>query len=353
MIFYFVAFIFLVGFKLERKTYCILATVILILFAGLRADCVGADTVQYKTIYEQSLTFSSLTQLLRWRSQDSLASEIGYNILQYFCHLYVNYNVFKFICVVFTLVPVGIFIYKYSRKPAISFFVFYALPIYTMLSMSVMRQGIAFGLTVLAMDKLLEKRWKYYVLLILLACLFHQTAIILLPLYFIHKIKYKRKHNILIITLAVIVFIFRAAIFMYLNEYSRIDYKDDVSEGGGGGWGMLIFLILMFATSYFVPEKTLKQDFHKFTLLLLSFTLICWFLGLNLAAIFRLAAYTEFYMCLYVSNTLAHIPSKGLRYLVTTLICIGVLFIMSRVVIRESDGTVNSFYPYYFNWEKK
>lgn len=348
MIFYVIILILLVGYRMERRNYCIMATVLLTLFAGLRANCVGTDTVQYQYIYEYGLNFSSLKALLMDRSYNETAAEVGYYILQYLCHQIMDYDGFKVVCAVLTIGPVGYIIYKYSEHPVLSFLIFYMLPIYTLLSMSALRQGIAFGFTLMAFDACFEKKSKFYFGWMAAAFLFHTSSIVLLPLYFLNNIGYKRSYNKLIFIGLIIVAIFSSVIFAYLNSFSRIDYE----EGEAGGVGMLVFLCLYFITSYFVSESVFSIGINKFLIYFVAFTIGCWLIGMNLAAIFRLAAYTESFLALYVTNILYDHLKMPTRKLVVGLILLGTLVMMNRLVLKESKGEVNTYYPYYFNWEK-
>ena len=342
-----IALLLLIGKKFERKWTCILSTLTLVLFAGLRANNVGADTVQYLHSFEYCSIYSSINSALYDRSLDENAIEIGYYILEYLCHLIMSYNSFKLLCASLTIIPVGYILYKYSNHPTVSFLLFYMLPIYTLLSMSAIRQGIAFGFVLLAMDMCFQKRWKMYVTWMLIALLFHNSVAILIPLYILNYIDYKRRYNIYIFIVFGVVAYYSTRIFLFLNTYSRIDYE----VGDAGGIGMLLFLCLLMVVSFSVPEFELQKGLDKFLIYFLVATICFWFIGMNLAAIFRLAAYTEFFMSLYVSNTLSKIPNTANRNLIIILIMFGTFLMMNKLVLRESTNEVNTYYPYYFNWE--
>jgi hypothetical protein len=83
---------------------------------------------------------------------------------------------------------------------------------------------------------------------------------------------------------------------------------------------------------------------------MLIYTIALWFIGMNLAAIFRLAAYSEGFICLYVSNLLFY-TSKSLRKLIILVVCIGTILLMSQLVVSTIKG--NNFYPYHFTWEEQ
>lgn len=349
MIYYVILFliIFLNYCIKSKKKYCWVVGAILVLFAGLRANIIGQDTPQYQYIYEEFIKYG-YEDLLRLRG-GSDDSEIGYFILQAILSHFVNYNVFKFICSALTIIPACFVIYKYSKKPYISFFVFFALPIFTLLSMCAMRQGIAFGMCMFAFHFAVTRRLKYFLLCIVGATLFHVSSIFFLPIYLINSLKYRRKHNWWIIAIMVLVGITSSSIFIFLAQYSRMQYE----IGDAGGVKMLLFLLGLYLVSFFIQTEKLRDNINKFNFYLLVYTILLWLIGMNLAAVFRLAAYTEFFLCLYISNTITEIYKVQIRKVALTTIYIVCFLIMQTLVLRGKSEVIQYPYnPYYFVWEK-
>lgn len=349
MIYYIILFliIFLNYSIKDKKTYCWIVGTMLVLFAGLRANTIGQDTPQYQYIYEDFIKYGYEDMLrLRGGSGDS---EIGYFVLQAVLSHLVNYNVFKFLCSAFTIIPACFVIYKYSRKPHISFFVFFALPIFSLLSMCAMRQGIAFGMCMLAFHFAVTRRLKYFLLCIVWATLFHISSIFFLPIYLINSLKYRRKYNWWVIAIMILVGITSSSIFIFLAQYSRMQYE----IGDAGGVKMLLFFLGLYLASFFIQTEKLRDNINKFNFYLLAYTILLWLIGMNLAAVFRLAAYTEFFLCLYVSNTLIEIRKVQFRKIVLVSVCIVCFLIMQTLVLRgKTETTQYPYNPYYFIWEK-
>lgn len=349
MIYYGILFliIFLSSLIKNKKKYCWIIGSILVLFAGLRANTIGQDTPQYQYIYNTFIQHGYEYELSSRGSRSD--AEIGYFIIQAIFSQFVNYNVFKFLCSAFTIIPACFIIYKYSNRPQISFFVFFALPIFTLLSMTAMRQGVAFGMCMFAFHYAITRKLKIFLLCILVAFLFHTSSIFFLPIYFINFLKYKRNYNWYILALIILIGVTSSSIFTILVKYSRLKYE----IGEAGGVKMLVFLLLLYMASIFIKITILQKTLHKFNLYLLVYTILLWLIGMNVAAVFRLAAYTEFFLCLYISNTLFEIKKSTVRKTIIVTVCIICVLTMQLLVLTGKTETIQyPFYPYYFLWEK-
>lgn len=364
MIYYIILFAIWIFRHLPRKTYCILLSILLTLFAGLRENAVGIDTLMYKELYENVADFDSIVSMLIIRGTSEQSAEVGYYILEYIFTRFATFDVFKFLCSACTVCSSSFIIYKYSAKPWISFFLFFSLPIFTLLSMCAFRQGLAFSLFLIAMHFCFNRKWKPYVALISLAFLFHSSIICVAPVYMINYVDYKKKYLPLIILIMGILLVYSTSVFTFLNSYSRIDYE---VEYNAGGFGTFAYLIILYLFSFCLPKKMYNKQnleikygrnigsidvgiLNNSLILLCLYTIACWIIGMNVAALFRLAAYTEFFLCIYVTNTLGLIPMlKTKKYILLFILVINVS-LMSHLVVRQYHG--NTFSPYYFFWEK-
>ncbi len=346
MIYYAIVLILLIlGYFLKRKYYCIVSALMLIAFAGLRADSVGTDTGMYRLLYNNMQYINSFDGLLRERAASTLNVEWGYYLAEFIFQKFVTFDIFKVIVATVTIAPWAYVIYKRSDHPAISFVVLFTLPAYATVSLSAMRQGIAFGFSALVVDSWMDKKTKKALLMNLLAFCFHYSAIILLPLFFINKLKtYRHRYVSFIVPILLVVFLSSTTIFLFMGQYSRIDYE----EGEASGIGTLIFFFVLYLISFIVKDKYFREGCNKWLVYLLVYTIALWFIGMSLAAIFRLAAYTECFLCLYISNMFSYIR-KPLRNIIIIGSCLGSVLLMSRLVVSETKG--NHFYPYEFIWE--
>lgn len=144
---------------------------------------------------------------------------------------------------VVTIILFHIAIKKYSVDPASSVFLFYALYMYCM-SFNLIRQFIAIGIVMVSIKAFIEERFLKCVLCIAIAMLFHASAIIVLPLFFLQKMRMTINAVIGISFAAVLISVFYDKIIgivvRILPQYAR--YLNDQ-----GGSSIVNVLVMVFS----------------------------------------------------------------------------------------------------------
>lgn len=107
-------------------------------------------------------------------------------------------HVVIFVLAIPFLLSAILYVKKYSKKMWLSFALFLGLGYFEM-SFYILRQVVAMSLILLSYQYLIKRNLKMFVLVVLCAGLFHQTAIIFLIVYPIVNIKFSTKHFILIL----------------------------------------------------------------------------------------------------------------------------------------------------------
>lgn len=329
----------------NRKTFCYCTTLVLILFAGLRANTVGVDTEQYAYLYDE-LKYLSFNDLWKIRLLDEQHSEMGYLFFSKLMSYIGDYHFFKIISAFCTIAPAGFLIYKYSNNKLISFLTFFMLPIFAQMSMTMMRQGYAFGACLMAVHFMLERNFKAYLFFMIIGTSFHMSLVCVLPIYIINFIEYEKRFNIWIIVLLIIVYFSSGIIFRFLASYSRMQYE----EGAAGGLGTLAFFIMLYVVAQKNSDTIFKNPLNNALMFMLIATIMFWFIGMNLAAVFRLAAYTEFFICLFIPNIIGSIEIKAERNTLLFLCLLITYLMMNSIVFRENTLGYNDFLDYKFFW---
>lgn len=214
------------GDRFIRRVSLFIAGSSLILFAGLRDYLVGTDTGNY--VGWMSF-FTSIESVL------TSPLEKGFSFLVFLsAQLSDNYilllSFIALLCVVCYLLTIVNLIPKYE----IAIFLFITLGSYTFFFNGA-RQGIATAICFLALPFLLQRKVIPYVLLVLCATLFHKTAIVALPLYYISSKKVGWKQIIIILIAAVIlaasISSFASLAATFLDE--KYATYGEQKEGGG------------------------------------------------------------------------------------------------------------------------
>ena len=132
--------------------------------------------------------------------------EVGYGILQSVCnalsidfwvfHIGIKILVFIALCRFIVYSGINILLFWTLFLPEMGFFLFVDCPF---------RNLIAFGIFCLSVPALLERRAKIYFLLISVAVLFHTSALILYPIYFLCGTHLRNKYWILLFVITNII----------------------------------------------------------------------------------------------------------------------------------------------------
>ncbi len=166
---------------------CCFALLIMLFFAAFRADSVGADTIQYLTALHNCRVpdFSFSIDY----TVEPFKFEPGYLMFNRFWgFIGVNDTLFLAIVGLIIYVPTLIFFYKYSSNVMLSLVMYMCLQFYG-LSISAIRQMIAISIILAIIPMIWERKWIKWCIGIVAAMTFHVTAIIMLPMYWLNKIK--------------------------------------------------------------------------------------------------------------------------------------------------------------------
>jgi|SRR5690625_1634801 len=238
----------------HHKFLVICGTTVLVLVSGLRANI--GDTFTYRTIY--------LNNEFNWEFISS-EKDIGFGILQMILKNYISEDpqIMLFIAALITNVLVIFVFYYYSRMIELSFYVYITGGLF-LFSMNGIRQMLAAAIAFTTIRYLQRNSFIKYALIVIFASLFHQSALILLPIYFLVRFKAWSKVTVILLILAVaIVFlyeIFSSLLFTALSDTQYANY-DTFNEGGANRIRVIVeFVPLFFA---YLGRDKLKSLFPE------------------------------------------------------------------------------------------
>ncbi|MDR0763176.1 MAG: EpsG family protein [Bacteroidales bacterium] len=159
----------------KRREWLLIAiTAFAILFIGLRYYT-GADWNIYIKHFTQSASIGNATGF-----------ENGYYFLNKFLFLNThNYYILQLLASCFILIS-AMYFFKNNSKYSIFAFSIFVLVFFGAL-MAQLRQTIALGFIFISARYIFERKFLIFLLMIIVACMFHISAIIALPLYFMNK----------------------------------------------------------------------------------------------------------------------------------------------------------------------
>ncbi|WP_207659105.1 EpsG family protein [Anaerobacterium chartisolvens] len=194
-----------------RRNYLIVVFGVLCIVAAFRSYEVGTDTEQFYNAFKTILS-------LEWHDLDSLRYEYGFFAL---CKLlgYVSDDpqILLIGTSVFISFSVGRFIYKNSEDVSFSAFLFLSLNIYAQY-LSLMRQALAICIIMLGLERLKKKKDIQFVIAVIIAALFHRSAIICCMFILFTRLRYTKGMLGLTTVLTVAGFMFVEKLFVIVTN---------------------------------------------------------------------------------------------------------------------------------------
>lgn len=195
MVYYIVFGLFLLialGIELNERKYwhvesfmIILATILLIIIAGFRYDT-GYDYYSYEQIYKDIIGMNNNMGKIINNGQVEPAYALVNWLFSY------GFKLCIFVIALLGVIPKMIYYYKLEHHRFFCVWLYFAT-IFIFYDMGVIRQGISIGILYYSIRYIEErKKWKFF-FLVVLAAMFHLSAVFFLPMYWIKNRRCSRK----------------------------------------------------------------------------------------------------------------------------------------------------------------
>ncbi|HLS59514.1 MAG TPA: EpsG family protein [Virgibacillus sp.] len=311
----------------------------LVTIAGLRSNI--GDTYSYKYAYE----FNDYTWELILSEKDK-----GFGVLQMLLQNYVSDDpqILIFVTALLTNALIVFVLYKYSRMIEISLYVYITGGLF-LVSMNGIRQVLAAAIAFTAIHFLIKRNWLGYTLIIILASFFHQSALILLPIYFIVRLKEWSKMTAIMLTAAVLIVLgyelFSELLFQAIEDTQYGHYRT-FSEGGANKLRVVVAGVPLLIA--FIGRKKFRE-ISPHTNVIVNMSLLGFFFLLISTQnwIFaRFSIYFELYQLILISWIIKLFREKDGK-----LIYLGILVCYFIFYYYDSVIALNIMYlSDYLNW---
>lgn len=276
---------FICKLKCGRLIYCIAAGIALFIVAAIRAH-VGYDYNLYGSVFMNNMT----------RSMEDILSgermEKGFIIpFKLISDVTSDYQVMFVIIALIITAAVMLYIYFYSEKPYLSIFFFLTFGLFFN-SMDFMRQMIAAGVILYALQFVKKKQFIRFLALVLFASVFHVSALIMIPFYFILRIKMDWLTLGIYSGVTVLYFLFSWDILGFVTKYVYKGYDPTKSVEVINGTNPIyaLFFALFFMLAFLLrKELTEKDPFNNVLLNCMFFMAFFEICGIRHAIISRFA----------------------------------------------------------------
>lgn len=333
--------IFLYEKKISKKMFVVFSFTLMALVLGLRGNQVGEDTQHYIDIFRMSknipwkIVFTSGTDVVydtAWGSEQPV--EVGYMILNKLIGIFTsNGQWLIFIVACLTCWLMAKFVYENAHEHVFMGTYIYLCESLYMNSFNAMRQVLALGIAVQAytvLKKFNGGGYRKAVMYILIACLFHKSAIVLLILIPLWRIK-KNQQALKYVLLGSILFPFSmTALFQlvskiiprYASYFTNNYWKSNLG-------GMIILWFIEIIICFFIYFKKIQRD-DKETFIAVSYTVIYIALeivGLRVTIFTRMSLYFRIFLIFLFPLFARYIkPKSRFIYRTGVLALLGALF---------------------------
>ncbi|MBP3855259.1 MAG: EpsG family protein [Ruminiclostridium sp.] len=274
--------------KTGNLIYCILGGIALFVIAALRRS-VGHDYNNYGWMY-----IGYMSTPLETIAQNR--TEKGYSVL---CKLLADYipeyqSIF-IVMAAFFAVCTAVCVYRYCKRPWLGFTFFLVFGVYFN-TLNFLRQMAAGFIMLYAFKFIRKNQFFRYLILVLLATCFHRSALIMIPFYFILRIKMTPvtlgAYSVLVTLFMVFSWDIMAFASKFLYAYQGYTLETNKHLTSGVNPTFMVFVALFFILAFVFRKRLTERDpFNNVLINCLFFLLMFEVIGVKHSIISRLGVY--------------------------------------------------------------
>ena len=328
--------------KIKPKTYMILCSVALIFVMGLRSKYTGTmDTYMYASMFEdiqKHLTLGEYLDQTQVLKDGFLLSEVVFSVYTWVvAQFFSNSQWFLLLTSAIIVLATGRFISRHSENPLISWIVFICLGSMTF-AMNGMRQALAMSICLLSYRYARENKLIRFLLLVLLAVLFHKSAMIFALVYLVRNMKANFKSFVILTAIIVPFFAFVDRIAILYDSIMGEDYALGESFESGGLVTILIYIVAIVLPLFNPKRLTEPGVFAPWVLVVFGLSLyVSRFLS---TAIYERISYYFFYFLMLIFASVFRDFEKRTKMLLTMCFCVLALVLFAY---RIGNGVFADF----------
>ena len=307
----------------------------------LRDEACGADTTAYLRLFEQIGQKS-------WGSAISTTSvEPGFTALSKLIYFITkNEQLFLLVTAAITVIPLYRFYRKETELPVLTIVLFATIAPFSMY-FSGIRQALAMAFIFPVWELTRKKKWIKFLLLILIATLFHRSAIVMLAIYPMCHLRITTKWLYAVVPLMLLVYIFNRPIFNIL----LLLWGEDGTVESTGATTVLLLLVLFAVYAFVIADesKLEKEVLGYRNILLLAITIQCF------APVHSIAMRMNYYFLPFIPILIpktANRSKAGMKSLANISVIVMTLIFAAYFFLRAyTSENVLKIYPYTFFWQ--
>lgn len=304
----------------------------LFLISGFRVVGTGTDTTLYKLYFETIDLYNYNTTWLDF--------EIGYYLLNEFVRLITDDYQYIFILAAFvTQYLINKTLKDYSLSYSLSIFLYITLFFYYH-SFNILRQYIAISLVFFSIKYIINKDLWKFLCIVLIASLFHRTALIMLPFYWISRWNIS---NLMYIILTLIAIIFSIATDKIVHLISlvipKFTFYVNYSQEGASVNSIILIISIVIIFSLIYRKRLILKD--KSTTIYINLVYFALFFNILVKGNFvfsRIGEYFYIFILLLIPVCIK-ILNKYIRVILYLLI-IPIMFLYHNYLMSSNNSGV-------------
>lgn len=334
--------------KYQKKQKIILVLFFAIYFSllALRHDSIGTDADSYVHNFFNVYGHLSWKQIFSITHQEEPA-------FAYLCKLiYSVWSNSQFFLAVTSFVivfPVAFLYIRESENALISISLFLSSSLFVMFFTG-LRQSIAVAMMAPIYYSTKNKKLILYLICVGIAYLFHVSALVILPFYFIYHARVNKNWLLVIVPGLTICYIFNKQLFLFALQFLGPRYVESYGEIVATGAYSMLLLYIIFAIYAFLIPETNRMDSDTIGLrnILLFSIILQSFAPLNNMAM-RMNYYYMLFYPLLIPKIANRAKSRNIQIAKVSRIVICLFFFLYFICTIGSSGSLNVF-PYIPFW---
>lgn len=323
----------------KDKLFLIITFFVLFILVGTRAMNVGNDTLSYLDLFKKSSIFKmSILDSNTYYEKGYLIFNVllsyissSSRFFMFAMSLIFNYAVFKFI--------------KDNSKNYLLSVLMYINLLFFYQSMTMMRQFLALSIVLLFSFKYVkEKNLVKFLISIIVASLFHSTALIAVFIYPIYYLNYNRKRVLIIIIASIFALLSLNQIYPLIASILNKEtyYITMVGETKLANIISTLIYSIMYIFSLCIVKQDKRQKYGFYLYSLLFASTIC-FVSINMAVLSRVSQYYAILSIIALPN-LINLNLKNNKTIINMVIVLFMMLYSSIVMIYRPEW--NSAFNY-------
>lgn len=296
-----------------RNFFAALSFIPVFLVSALRYQ-VGIDYMSYSWIFDAV------------RRGEKIHAEMGFRWLNELILMFTNKNQWIFIVTsVITLALIFYGIFKHSASPAISIFLLVTMG-YLFSSFNILRQYVAVAIIFASLRLIKENRFIPFVALVVIAMLFHKTAIVMLPFYFLTRLRLKQSYLIMITLISACFIPLRGVLTNLLTtvfypQYKGTDLIKPLTPFEFAYYALVLGVLVLMCMAY--KSKFFNDDYSLILFNSVFYSLILYTCFSFVPEINRIALYIELFVILLIPRVIQAERDIKVRRLYCMMIVVG------------------------------